>query len=899
MPEYLSPGVYVEEVDAGPKPIEGVSTSTTGAVGITLRGPTSGKPLLVTSFADFTRQFGGFVPEPDDPSLVNKWALDRDEGGRWWYFPLAVKGFFDNGGQRIYVKRVFSSQASAADATLGQGVDSPLTDDASATDTSVTLEHLIGLQVGSAVKVFASGRAIQDSANPPKDVMFNVAAYDAAGRTVTFDKAVGQELKAGRDWVEVSKRQTAAAGTGVLTFSANALGDWGNTISVRISPMVGGVCRILPDPILGGLAARTTLTADSKYAATLTADAAEPSTVLTAAAANTDTVTVKDTTGFNVGDAVQVGAKKFKILAVDPVAKTIQLDQGANTWPVNTAAQRLFDAASSSDLAVDDSSVFQVNDTFQFKGAQYTVKAVPSKTAITINPPIPDGKTWAQGTELDNPSVHLAVDDSTGFAKNDHALIAGSEYVVSAVPDNRTITVPAPADGSIWPKGQPAQRLRKANQVAAPSKKIHVSNATQLYVKAQVELDNGTKREFTTVDAINGNEITLGAALANQYYEGQKLRLIEADVRVQYAPDGKVDTAEHFTNLRLTDDGSNSYLGKFLALQSALITADTGGNPLDLALASFPNAAIANPESLWSPLTGGDDSNATLSVDDFVGVDGGSGNRTGIQALEDIDEIAICVVPQMWSATVQSNLILHCETLRYRFAIIDPQDGLSIQGIQDVRADLDSKYAAIYYPWIEVRDPSIKRNVTVAPSAHLAGIYARVDVDRGVHKAPANEVIQSITKIAQDVNKREQDVLNPVGINALRAFTNRGNRVWGARTISSDSSWKYINVRRLFIFVEHSIDLGTQWVVFEPNDEPLWARVRQSVGNFLNTVWRSGALQGAKPDDAYFVKCDHTTMTQDDIDNGRLICLIGIAPVKPAEFVIFRVQQKTLDTKTS
>jgi phage tail sheath protein FI len=181
----------------------------------------------------------------------------------------------------------------------------------------------------------------------------------------------------------------------------------------------------------------------------------------------------------------------------------------------------------------------------------------------------------------------------------------------------------------------------------------------------------------------------------------------------------------------------------------------------------------------------------------------------------------------------------------------------------------------------------------------MAGIYARVDVERGVHKAPANEVIRGITKIAQDVTKREQDLLNPRGINALRFFPGRGNRVWGARTVSSDASWRYVNVRRLFIYVEESIDEGTQWVVFEPNDEPLWARVRQTITNFLTTVWRSGALEGTKPDEAFFVKCDRTTMTQDDIDNGRLICVIGIAPVKPAEFVIFRIQQKTRESQTA
>jgi uncharacterized protein len=160
-------------------------------------------------------------------------------------------------------------------------------------------------------------------------------------------------------------------------------------------------------------------------------------------------------------------------------------------------------------------------------------------------------------------------------------------------------------------------------------------------------------------------------------------------------------------------------------------------------------------------------------------------------------------------------------------------------------------------------------------------------------------VVRGIQKFADDVTKREQDLLNPQSINALRYFPGSGYRVWGARVVTSDSAWKYINVRRLFIFVEQSIDRGTQWVVFEPNDEPLWARVRQTITNFLTTVWRSGALQGGKADEAFFVKCDHTTMTQDDIDNGRLICLIGIAPVKPAEFVIFHIQQKTLDQTTT
>jgi phage tail sheath protein FI len=245
---------------------------------------------------------------------------------------------------------------------------------------------------------------------------------------------------------------------------------------------------------------------------------------------------------------------------------------------------------------------------------------------------------------------------------------------------------------------------------------------------------------------------------------------------------------------------------------------------------------------------------------------------------------------------VLSALITHCEFLKDRFAILDPQPDLSIEGIQTFREPYDTTYAALYYPWLVTRHPITGQNLEVPPSGHIAGIYARVDVERGVHKAPANVVIRGILPqngIAQDVTRRQQDLLNPKGINALRFFPGLGHRVWGARTLSSDSQWRYINVRRLFLFIEESIDEGTQWVVFEPNGEPLWAVVRQTVANFLTTVWRTGALAGTTPDEAFFVACDRSTMTEDDLANGRLICVIGVAPVFPAEFVIFRIQQKT------
>lgn len=284
---------------------------------------------------------------------------------------------------------------------------------------------------------------------------------------------------------------------------------------------------------------------------------------------------------------------------------------------------------------------------------------------------------------------------------------------------------------------------------------------------------------------------------------------------------------------------------------------------------------------------------------------------TGLEALAEIDDIAIVALPDsgdmgdtLVSQVAAQKLISHAERERYRIAVVDGPIGSSMNEIRDFRGQFDSKYAAIYYPWIKIFDPTERfaqgappKQLVLPPSGFVCGIYARNDITRGVHKAPANEVVRGLTKFELNVNKPRQEVINPEGINALRFFEGRGHRVWGARTMSSDPEWKYVNVRRLFIYIEHSIDKATQWAVFEPNNRFLWDNIRRTVEDFLLVLWRDGALQGAKPEDAFFVRCDRTTMTQNDLDNGRMICLIGLAPVKPAEFVIFRVGQWTGDAQ--
>jgi uncharacterized protein len=313
-------------------------------------------------------------------------------------------------------------------------------------------------------------------------------------------------------------------------------------------------------------------------------------------------------------------------------------------------------------------------------------------------------------------------------------------------------------------------------------------------------------------------------------------------------------------------------------------------------------------------LDGGGDG-VEASPDDLNGAeadpDDANKKATGLAALGEVDDIAIVAAPDAGAYENEDDRILatsyllgHAETLKYRIAVVDGPRGASMNEIRQFRGKFDSKYGALYHPWIEILDPlerptqgAPSRKLLVGPCGFVTGIYARSDIERGVHKAPANEVVRGLTKFEININKARQDVLNPEGINALRFFEGRGNRVWGARTMSSDPEWKYVNVRRLFIYIEHSIDKGTQFAVFEPNNPQLWANIRQAVEDFLLVLWRDGALLGDKPEQAFFVRCDRTTMTQNDLDNGRLICLIGVAPTKPAEFVIFRIGQFTADAK--
>ncbi|MEX2445859.1 MAG: phage tail sheath subtilisin-like domain-containing protein, partial [Dehalococcoidia bacterium] len=300
-----------------------------------------------------------------------------------------------------------------------------------------------------------------------------------------------------------------------------------------------------------------------------------------------------------------------------------------------------------------------------------------------------------------------------------------------------------------------------------------------------------------------------------------------------------------------------------------------------------------------------------VGADDFVGSESA---RTGINGLVVADEVTMVVIPDLITATrnaegeidlvtfqaVQTAAISHAEKTGDRLAILDTPPGLGPSAAASWRSETamyDSKFATLYYPWIKIGNPFAKpdndepKMITVPASGHVAGIWARNDATRGVWKAPANEVVRGVLDVELKMTSQEQEQLNPIGVNCIRPFGARGTRIWGARTLSSDPSWRYVPVRRVFNFVEKTILMGTNWVVFESNDEALWQRVKRTINAFLMGLYRDGALAGTSPGDAFYVKCDAETNPPESVDEGKLVVEIGIAPLKPAEFVIFRISQ--------
>lgn len=489
---------------------------------------------------------------------------------------------------------------------------------------------------------------------------------------------------------------------------------------------------------------------------------------------------------------------------------------------------------------------------------------------------------------FDNGGSRLYV--SRVFSEDGGDGIAASAAVGDGVDpaDNFTFSARTPGaigDGQVTLSLVPAQALTQTALDRAPEGTLLDNNGT-LFVKTGTTWSDATDTALAALDPaaefVTLNALFRDTAGTEYFYEGMGLannhpRFVGSILAA--TPSRRVDQLENPYSIAL---GANVDAFRLHAIIAALTAAvaitggDDGGEPAAGAYTTSPDVNVD-----LSPL------NQLLRIEDISIVAApGSSSFTASNAIQDA-------------------LITHVETPRsYRFVVLDSPPNLTPGEIRGVKARIDSTYAGLYYPWVVTANPlsqpnneSIPRELALPPSGFVTGIFARNDNTKGVAKSPGNEIVRGALRFESDINFAEQETLNPLGINCLRSFPGRGNRLWGARTISSDPEWKYVGPRRYFLYLEHSIDRSTQWSVFENNGPRLWANIRETVSSFLYNEWVSGSLLGASPDEAFFVRCDRTTMTQNDLDNGRLICQIGVSVLKPAEFVIFRIGQKTADSR--
>lgn len=826
--EYLAPGVYVEEVSSGNKPIGGASTSTASMVGVTQRGPVNA-PTLVTSFGEFNRVFGGMLDH-------RTFTEGRDA------LPYAMQGFFNNGGRRVYVSRIIGPDATFA-------------------ETDIFAEPIDG-QFATEL----AGRAVLDTNSLLVVDNANIANVEVGDQLLVVDDVRSEYVSVSGPATTVGVQLIAAIRTGVAA---------GVTISTQT--VTSGAALIVADDMV----ADGDLELDPASIAALSAgDIIEISDTEVPAFREFVTITADADADFD-----EVG-----LLFDHPQATTqvqvVTLAVDDATTLVSAIAQGDFV------VALTASGGFTTDSVVRIDGAEvYVVGGVASSLPLAGNLVASHGVGASIVKQIPLLRVHAHYQG-----------LWGNQLRARVRPTSLLDTIVA-ADAEV---GDTVVVLDAVFGLSAGSY-VHFSAA-------------GTGLATLAVTSVNRatNEVTFATPLTVAISAAATAASLEYDLIIERLEKDKVVESEAFEYLGLHPSHTRygpKIVGTFN--RDTLLTSDSGESQLvrlsDLTLADdgtpLADEVIVNRASQLSSATV---RHFTQGLDDLANVDDSTyigafsddpGSRTGVQSLENEESVSMVAVPGRTSVMVQKALIAHCEKMGYRFAVIETPRDSNIKAAITHRQNFDTTRAAIYYPWLVVPDPFGAKGdlLRIPPSGHMMGIYARTDTTRGVWKAPANEVVHGVLQLETAITKGEQDILNPLGINAFRDFrtANRGLRVWGARTLSSDPEWKYINVRRLFLFLEQSMDRGVQFAVFEPNTESLWASVKQSITNFLITVWRNGGLEGVKQEEAFFVNVGYNvTMTQTDIDNGRLIVEVGVAPVKPAEFVIIRIAQKTREATT-
>ncbi|WP_437755048.1 phage tail sheath family protein [Sorangium sp. So ce1389] len=787
MPEYLAPGVYVEETSFRSKSIEGVSTSTTAFVGFARKGPVtdndrSPTPELVTSYVDFERIFGGF----EDVELGGARTTN--------YLAHAVNAFFANGGSRLYVARVAGGDAKAAES-------------ATFLDGNAKFKARFVGQAGS-------GRVVLSLSFAPLTE---------------------------RTWKTAPVGTVVRLGGGPPPTAAHLTGEPRSRFSVpagaSLSLTVNGTAQSVT---FRGAPARAV--AHSPLDGPRTLDA--------------------------TNNKVEVD--------IDGLLQTIELTPGTDVAPEKILTE-LNEKLAGGFVSRDASNHLVITTDSRGSASKIKVKAAPV-LGFT-------GDRSAENTAGADNNVKNLLQLDLDDIKN---VLQPLDLVVTQSADGALVLATKSSGGGagiVVAAGQAQAGLGLPTAAAAGAAGTTVSYAVKdvpdkAFPSGAVD---AISLAITAIDRDGHARVyeDLGLDHRHPRFVGEVLSL---------SPGRR---SEQLENLVYLDLGTGSAVDG-AAWAEALVGASA-------PFARVGAGTEADRLERQIELKDGTDGNAPTSA----------AYRTAFGVLERLEDISIVAAPGYSALAAQADaieaeLLIHVEKRRaYRIGVLDSRPGQSLGEVRTSKSRIDSKYAALYYPWVVVQNPlwqpgdaRIPREIPVPPSGFACGIYARSDVERGVFKAPANEIVRGALRFETDVNFAQQEVLNPLGVNCLRFLSGRGYRVWGARTTSSDPEWKYVSIRRYFNYVERSIDVGTQWAVFEPNGERLWANVRETISSFLYGEWRSGALLGTDPKEAYFVRCDRSTMDQNDLDNGRLVCLIGMAVVKPAEFVVFRIGQKTADARS-
>jgi phage tail sheath protein FI len=819
--EYLAPGVYVEEVSSGNKPIEGASTSTAGMVGVTQRGPVN-TPSLVTSFGDFTRLFGDVLDH-------RTFTENRDA------LPYAVQGFFNNGGQRVYVSRIIGP-----DATFSQA--------------NVYAPPVTGL-----AQTMLAARGVAGNNTLVIDDDSNLAVDD--------ELLLADDLRS--EYVTIA---AAPVSNETLRLSAGIRLGAATTNAVTVQTLTAGAD--LSADITADMLADGGLIIDPPAEATLIAGQ-----IIELADTVDSSVTEYVSITANASVAFDEGGLLFDHPAASTSMRIVTMDDAAASDTLSA------DSAVDDDLLeLDLSAGFAVGDIVQVNGAEFAViTGVPSTITLSANLT----KSHAVGVDVFKQVPMLSI-------RARYQGLWGNSVRVNIRPTNLLETT-------------------VTNDAFDEDTVVVLDAIFGLSSGSYVEFSDGsTVLETLQISDVNRgtNEITFSTPLTVDVPAGSVAASKEYDLIIERIENEKVVEAEVFENLGMHPN-HNRYGPKIVGSynRGSGVATDSGESDLvrisDLSVddlgadvaALAPNRASDLSDRMPRMLSTGIDDLDNITDLTYIG-SVVPGARSGIHSLENEERISMVGVPGRTDVSLQKALIAHCERMRYRFAVIETPRDSNLSAAITHRQNYDTTRAAIYYPWLVIADLFGERGdlLRVAPSGHVMGIYARTDTTRGVWKAPANEVVRGILQFESAITKGEQDILNPINVNAFRDFrtANRGLRLWGGRTLSSDASWKYVSVRRLFLFIEQSIERGLQFAVFEPNNETLWATVKQSISNFLIGIWRDGGLEGVSEEEAFFVNVGYNvTMTQTDIDNGRLIVEVGVAAAKPAEFVIIRIGQKT------